>query len=429
MRDLLLTLFLAGGALYALYRPWVGAMLWTWVSLMSPHVEFGYSAATRPFGMLIAICTLVGLLFSKERQSPFVGSAMWVMLGFVLWLCITLPFSFYLEESFPLFVRSMKIFLMLYVTAALIDTRQKVCVVSVGYYGFKGGLFTVATGGSYRVWGPAGFIEGNNELAVALLMCIPWIRFLQTQMTNLWVRRGMLLWMLLTAAAVIGTYSRGALVGLGVMALFLWAKGDRKILWGCLLTLGVIVALPLMPESWWDRMGTIQTYEQDASAMGRINAWTMAFNLANDRLVGGGFAVAKPDVFAKYAPVPDLFLAAHSIYFQILGEHGWIGLLFFVSVGLSGWLTARRVIRRANGDPEFQWAIDLAKMSQVSLVGFAAGGAFLSLAYFDMPYNIVMVMALTECLCLRALALRATTEATLVARTSDALGARPLLRQ
>ncbi len=31
-------------------------------------------------------------------------------------------------------------------------------------------------------------------------------------------------------------------------------------------------------------------------------------------------------------------------------------------------------------------------MCQVSLVGYAVGGAFLSLAYFDLPYNILIMI-------------------------------------
>jgi hypothetical protein len=39
-----------------------------------------------------------------------------------------------------------------------------------------------------------------------------------------------------------------------------------------------------------------------------------------------------------------------------------------------------------------KWAASLASMCQVSLVGFAVGGAFLSLAYFDLPYDILVVV-------------------------------------
>ena len=64
--------------------------------------------------------------------------------------------------------------------------------------------------------------------------------------------------------------------------------------------------------------------------MGRINSWHMAFNVANDRpLVGGGFELYTPKTFARYAPNPEAIHSAHSVYFQILGEHGYVGFADF----------------------------------------------------------------------------------------------------
>ncbi len=83
----------------------------------------------------------------------------------------------------------MKIDFMILVALAVLHSAQArrwrspgCCVASLGFYGVKGGIFTIATGGAYRVWGPPeSFIEGNNELALALIMTIPLMRFLQLQ--------------------------------------------------------------------------------------------------------------------------------------------------------------------------------------------------------------------------------------------------------
>jgi probable O-glycosylation ligase (exosortase A-associated) len=401
MRDLIILAMVVGGSLYGLKAPWVGAMVWTAVSLASPHVSIAWNLAGLPAGVISAVCTLLGLLFTRERQNPMLGASMWVLLVFVLWTTITLPFSLHFDASFDLWMRSIKIWVMLFVTVALIDTRKKleaflwVCVVSIGYFGFKGGLFTIATGGGYRVWGPGGFIGGNNEFAVAMLMTIPMLRYLQMQMTNKWHQHFMTVWILATAAAVLGSQSRGALLGIGAMTLFLWAKGKGKFKALVLIVAAAFMLLPFMPDTWWDRMGTMGTYKEDESAMGRFDAWGMAWELAKDKFpFGGGFMVWTRDFFAIYAPMAQQNRAAHSIYFQILGEHGWAGLMLFISIGLTAWFRAGQLIRKLKDQPENQWAADLARMCQVSLVGFAAGGAFLSLAYFDMPYNVVAMIVL-----------------------------------
>lgn len=406
MRDLLILLIIATWAIAALRRPWLGMLLWTWVSVMNPHKEFGYAAGSWPVATLAVAVTLIGLLFTRERHTPFVGAPVWWLLAFVVWTCITLPFSFYLEPSLALWERSMKIWFMVFVTIALIDDRRKlmwflwVVVASLAFYGVKGGVFTLATGGNFRVWGPGGFIEGNNEIALALVMTIPLMRFLQLQLSRAWHRHAMTGAMLLTAVTVLGTYSRGALLALLSMAFFLWVKGRNKLVYGAAL-LGVgLVALPFMPEQWWGRMETIKTYEEDASALGRINAWWNAWNVAKAHFFGGGFMIYTPEVFAKYSPEPERVHAAHSIYFQVLGEHGFVGLLLFLGIGAATWWTCRHLIRAAKQNPAHAWAGDLGAMIQVSMVGYATGGAFLSLAYFDLPYN-MMVAAVVAAYLLR----------------------------
>ena len=129
--------------------------------------------------------------------------------------------------------------------------------------------------------------------------------------------------------------------------------------------------------------------------MGRINAWTMAFNLANDRpLVGGGFEIYTPKVFAKYAPDPTDVHSAHSIYFQIMGEHGYVGLALFIAIGVVAWSTANRIIKLSRKKAEDAWAANLARSIQVSLIGYAVGGAFVNIAYWEIQYfEIVALMA------------------------------------
>ena len=398
MRDLVVMLAIMGCALWALRQPWVGVILWTNISLMSPHVQFAYGLSSFPVATIAALSTLTGLLLTKERQNPFVAPPVWALLAFAGWICVTLPFSLYLGESLPLWERSMKIFLMIFVTLALIDDRRKlnafiwIIVVSLGYYGVKGGVFTLVTAGNYRVWGPGGFVGGNNEIALALVTTIPLMRFLQMQMTRRWQVAAMAVAMGLTAITVLGTYSRGAFVAIAAMSLVFWLKGRQKILWGVAITVLATVSLSFMPDQWWDRMDTMKTYEQDDSALGRMNAWWNAWNLALDRPFGGGFMIYFPEVFARYAPDPERVHAAHSIYFQVLGEHGFVGFFLFMLIGALTWRTSTKLIKVANSDPAFRWAAELGAMVQVSMIGFGAGGAFLSLAYFDLPYNL-MVMA------------------------------------
>jgi probable O-glycosylation ligase (exosortase A-associated) len=297
----------------------------------------------------------------------------------------------------------MKVFLFILVTASALNSRKHidtmiwVMVISVGFFGIKGGLFTIVTGGSYRVWGPPGdsHISDNNAIATALVMIIPLAHYLALHTSRHIVKYGLYATIALSSVAIIGTHSRGALVAVTVMSAFLWLKSRRKLMLGLLIVTVLPIGMLSMPDAWKDRMRTIETYEQDSSAMGRLNSWETAFNIANDRpLVGGGFELYSKETFARYAPNPEAVHSAHSIYFQMLGEHGYVGLLLFLCIGITGWMNARRIIRFSQGKPDLGWASDLARAIQVSLIGFATGGAFTNIGYWDLPYYEVVALML-----------------------------------
>ena len=400
MRDLILGPAIVALAAYGLLHPWVGIMGWTWISIMNPHA-YSWQLSSMPVAALTAGCTLLGILITKDRRQFFLTRDINLFIIFVLWMCVTLPFSFRFEASFAYWDRVMKIDLMILVAIVVLYSKRHiialvwVLVGSLGFFGVKGGLFTLATGGSYRVWGPANsFIEGNNEMALALVMIIPLMRFLQLNAESIWIKRGLLASMLLCAVAALGSHSRGALLGIAAMVTVLWWRGKGKAS-GLVLILAVGGAmLAFMPEEWWSRMSTIKTYEEDASAGGRINAWWMAFNIAKSNFFGAGFTFVGREVCAVYAPIPDDCRAAHSIYFMVLGEHGFVGLLLFLLLWVSVWASAGRLRIQGQKLPQTKWLSDLGSMCQVSLAGYAVGGAFLSLSYYDLPYNILILVVL-----------------------------------
>jgi probable O-glycosylation ligase (exosortase A-associated) len=255
-----------------------------------------------------------------------------------------------------------------------------VLVCSLGVYGVKGGIFTIATGGAHRVWGPPeSFIEGNNELALALVMTIPLMRFVQMQVKAPLVRHALTAAMVLSAVAALGTQSRGALLAIVAMAVVFWTRTRHKFVSGIAIVLVGAALFAFMPGEWDQRMSSIADYEQDASAMGR-----------------GGYDIYLPEVFARYAPVPDDVHAAHSIYFQVLGEHGFVGLGLFLLLWVMAWRVAGHLRRTGPLLPATQWTADLGAMTQASLAGYAVGGAFLSLAYFDLPYNLLLLVVLAR---------------------------------
>jgi probable O-glycosylation ligase (exosortase A-associated) len=165
-----------------------------------------------------------------------------------------------------------------------------------------------------------------------------------------------------------------------------------------------------MPQKWFDRMNTITTYQEDNSAMGRITAWEFATKLAIQRPIGGGFGAFVEENYREYTPEisqriderDGRFQGAHSIYFRVLGEHGFLGLILFLGLWLSAYFRARATRRLVANRPDLAWAGNLSRMLQVSLIGYGVGGAFLGLTYFDLYYHLIALTIIVHCIALKS---------------------------
>lgn len=403
MRDIIVSLIIFGLLPFAWKRPAIGVLLFTWVSLMNPHrMCFGF-AYNLPFAALIAGFTTVSMLVSKQpKKLPLTPVTVTLML-FAAWVTLTSMFA--LE---PLLVwrewdRVIKTYYMVLISMMVLNNTKDlklfvwVVALSLGLFGLKGGIFTLASGGNFRVYGPTGsYIEENNGMALALVTTLPLIWYLRSQVTKRWLTLGMTAVTVFTAISAMGSYSRGALVGGATMLLFLWWHSQKKAQTGFVLAIMVVVIMAVMPGAWFDRMNSIGDYQGDGSAMGRINAWHFAVNVASHNILGGGFNVFSYRMFQIYAPDPTNYHVAHSIYFQVLGDHGFIGLGLFLTLMFCAWRTGTRVYKHCVQQPDLKWAASLARMCQVSIIGYAVSGAFLSLAYYDLYYDVIIILVVLE---------------------------------
>lgn len=399
MRDIALALVLAVLLPMALRHPWIGVMSWIWVSLMVPHaLAYGFMVG-KPVAMMTGGVTLLGLLISTDpKRLPFVAPVMLLIL-FSLWMVVTYFFSLVpSQDNLAQLDKVLKINLFTLVTILAIHTRKQVDILiavvafSVAFYGIKGGIFTIATGGEFRVRGEGGFLHGNNEIGLGMVMTVPLLYYFVLTQTNKWIKRALWVSIALTVAATLGTQSRGALLGIAAMTTAFILRSPHKLRLIVPIVIGLAFVLTFMPESWWERMGTIRNYQQDESAMGRINAWTVAFNVATSNFFGAGFTLETDDIFQRYAPNPDFIAVAHSIYFQVLGQHGFVGLGLYLSFWIAVLWNCRWLARNARDGAD----LALARMIEISLIGFAVGGAFLNLAYFDGPYYLMAALVIVR---------------------------------
>ncbi|TAK91055.1 MAG: putative O-glycosylation ligase, exosortase A system-associated [Burkholderiaceae bacterium] len=402
MRDLLLTAIVFGITPIAIYRPWFGVLAYYWISLMNPHkLSWGF-AVTMPFAQILALATLIGLLGSKDRKPIPWTTELVLMVILMAYFTLTTMTSWAPHYAWYRWNMLFKIFLMTFVMTTLIHGRQRIhlllltAALSIGFYGFKGGVFTLTGGGVNQVRGPNGtFIGGNNEIGLALLMVLPLLIFLGRDEPGKWLKRFLVATAVLSCFSIVFTYSRGAMLGLAVLLPLIFLRSKAKFIF-------LLVGLPIAyfayqwaPESLFKRAETINSYEEDASAMQRMQAWSVSWNIAKDHpLLGAGFDMEySPDedrwlsyADPKYARFGNQSRAAHSVFFQVIGHHGFLAAgLYFLMLALfmHRLYRLRKVPRRY---PELKWVATYADALFLGMVGFLVCGAFLNSAYFDLMF-------------------------------------------
>jgi probable O-glycosylation ligase (exosortase A-associated) len=217
-------------------------------------------------------------------------------------------------------------------------------------------------------------------------MGLPLVEYLRSTSTSRLLSWGLIVCMAATAIAVLGSYSRGAYIAMGAIALVYLMYAKRRFTYLLVVCIVIVPALYFMPESFYDRLGTmssVNAVSEDGSFHGRWVAWQVAIRYATDHFpFGAGFYGPQlRGIFNHYFPQENAH-AAHSIYFQVLGEHGYIGFFIYMAAIFVSLRYCSRIARNRGG--EVEWPRRLARAIQVSLIAFFVGGAALSMAYYDL---------------------------------------------
>ena len=393
----------------AFIRPFFGILLWTVMSYLSPHrYTYGF-APNLPVGYLTAIPTLAGALLSgKLRMPPITRET--VLLGLLwAWFGITTLNVYssnllmhHLADTLSRLGDVSKTLLMIVVAMMLITDKSKLrwwYVVTAGCFAFlalKAARFGLVTSGEMRVYGPPNTeLADNNAFGLALNMSLPIFACLGSLEKSRALRIALRVAFIAALIGVVLSYSRGALLGLAcvLFAIAFQSKYRLRALVGTAI-LGIILAVAA-PQQWIERMQTIKTAEKtDASAQERFHSWDFAMHLALEfPILGGGFQTFTTPLYQRYGlsmlTAEGTEFGPHSIYFQMLAEHGFPGLLLFLGILVSCALSAQRLKKRFRRIDPDHWLVAYAKMLLASLFAYAISGAFLGFAYFDLFYQMV----------------------------------------
>jgi len=423
MRDLLFLMLLPVWLYCMSKRPFIALGMWIWTALFFPNAwMYGLGTVIR-YNLIFAAITMAGYLMLKEKPKTNWGSLGILVTLFFVWTSI----SSVLGMGNPTSISErwfylLKILFLFYFIVLIIEKKLHIdfflwCVVfSVGFFAALEALKFIGTGGGHQIVGLSGHVLGDrNELAVAFVMLLPICYYLLVEygQRSHVLRLGLLGLCGLTVLSIIGTQSRGGMIALTGLFLYMFVKSDRKFTLLVLVGVLVFVASQFISAEWAQRMDTIGAADQDESFMGRVVAWKLSFIVAvQNPIFGGGFKVIEywpnwqelSQQFDSYSffhtgtarPDPKAAHAAHSIYFQLLGEHGFAGLAIYLSFIVVAFRKAGKVARVARKHASLAWMDTLATMLQLCLFAFCLGAAALSFAYFDLTFAILAIIQVLD---------------------------------
>lgn len=408
MRDYILLAIILGSVPVIFLNPFFGVLMWTWVAYFNPHRFTWGVAYSFPVALALAVPTLIGTMFTRERnknvftRETVLLLVLWVWFGITLFHATLVPLlSMHVADGQEQLVIITKILLMTGFTILLTNSPQRlrllllVTVFSFGALAIKGALFGIRTGGGFRVWGPPeSFVADNNDFGLALNITLPLMFFMAGSETNRRIRLLLKICFFASAVVILLTYSRGALLGIATAMTVIVIKTRHRLLGGVALVLAVLAVLSFAPEKWQERMDNLFAGKLDQSANQRLVSWKFAWNVADAYpITGGGMQCFTPEMFARFSkeelPGGGLSSGPHSIYFQILGEQGFVGLGLFLSLIGACMLSLRKLRKLVRDAPLLQWIAPYTSGLEGGFYAFLVSGAFLGRAYFDLFYQLV----------------------------------------
>ena len=428
MRDLMFALMMLVAVPLAIARPFNAYLLWAWTAVVVPTSYFyGFMADAR-LNFLFALLTLLLIFLGRVTWKLYQANRVtWLYLLFLthatLVFFVAYPSNPHNELYYGFLLKGLLFCLLMpFFIRERLHMHAFIIVIVLGFglHGVLNGLKTLASAGGHNVVGPNGtMIADRNHLSTALALALPLIYYLFQQSRHRLMRWGFLGGFVLVALAIAGSGSRGGFIALAVVLGWLVMTSRKR--WSALVLVSILALLfvNLAPDQWFNRISTIEDAGEDASFMGRVIAWKVSSAMAlSNPIFGGGFhAVQVQDIWDQFKAAPGLlgFLnlptpefsakAAHSIYFEVMGDMGFVGLFIFMAILLYG-IRARFLIKRQLRymGTQWLWARDMADMLMLGIIAYMAGGAAVSLAYFEVIYMVVMLMEMLRLHVTRAVA-------------------------
>lgn len=401
MRSFLLTLVFIAFFLGGFSAPFIAGLGYLWVDILLPQ-QLAYSIIKGlPLSFIIG-ATMFFLYFALDRKDmPKFGFLTMLLVLFAVLITFTTLGAVFEEAAWKKWDWAFKglifglFFPYLFRSRVQIESALLVVNFSVGFHFIGGAAKTILGGGGYGNFtaGNGGLLE-SSTLATVCVMLIP---------INLYMARHSVIFesfkfrgLLFLGCAgcclltTIGTFARTGLVALVALAGLYFIFGTkRRIRFIIICLVGLFTVFQFAPESWYERMNTINSYETESSASTRLDVWAWTLNYVASNPLGGGFRVNNGMVHESADGDVIRGKGFHSNYFEVLGSQGIPGLFLYLLIFATCMFKLRSMYRYSRIRPEMEWFHELAKAVFVAICIFLVGGLFVGIAFQPISYVFV----------------------------------------
>jgi putative inorganic carbon (HCO3(-)) transporter len=382
--------------------PFIATLGYVWVDTFQPQ-SLAYIVLNQlPVAMIMGVVALAGYLALDRRSPPPMTIQTGLQISMAIWICLTtlwaqVPEAAWIKWDWAFKTVAFATFVPYVIRSRVqIEAFAQTYVLSLAANFIPYGIKVMLTGGGYGVnlglqQGNAGLAEGGL-LSTACLMAVPLAIYLSAHSQLIPKIKGLTLayWGVAGLAIItaLGTYERSALLGLAILGVYMWVRSRHKLGFGIVLAIGACIMMYVGVGAMTSR-AAIGDYKTDGSAQVRLLVWQWTLEFTATHPFGGGFATylinhlelpGNSDISAH----TEFGRAFHSIYFEVLGEHGYPGIVMFLLLAGSTFFMLRRIAKRARPYPELQWVVGLADALQSGLAVFMTCGAFVGVAFQPM---------------------------------------------
>ena len=420
MRDLVFVAFLLAFFGMGFRKPFIFVLVYAYIDIVSPQRLTYLLLNSVPISLIAVGLSVLGWLAMDDKKDVRVAPRQLMivaLLGYCFYTTLNADFKVEALDKWDWVWKALAFaaFLPLTLRTKLrIESLLLFMILSASSIIIVGGIKTLGSGGGYgelnlMVANNSGLYEGStiSTVAIAIIPLIVWFMRFGTIFPPDWKVKCFCLALIFACLLIpVGTSTRTGLLCIGLVALLMIRDAKRKLVYLTALGCLGLAAVPFLPSSFTERMGTIKTYKADASASTRLAVWQWTMDYAKTHPMGGGFEAYRQNKI-RYEKVAvegegagqqkidrslevDSARAYHSAYFEMLGEQGYPGLALWLLINILG-IFRMEVLRQRyrKPDPGQEWVAPLASALQTAHIVYMLGATFIAIAFQPFVYMLI----------------------------------------